>query len=224
MHLARHRLGGAADAGACRWRPRRHDPHQGQKTEIGNDRERRSGVQERVIRMKALEDETAEARLAAEEQRKAGMRQMADGFEAAVGGIIGIGVVLCHRAAGHRSDDDCHGDRDRQPVDDRGGSAEEAASNVSTVAAAAEELGSSVQEIGRQVAGSAELAQRAVHEADQTGTLVQELSSAVSRIGDVVGLISSIRRPDQSPRPQRHDRGSPRGRRRAGFRGRGLRV
>jgi methyl-accepting chemotaxis protein len=70
--------------------------------------------------------------------------------------------------------------------------AEEAASNVNTVAAAAEELGSSVQEIGRQVAGSAELAQRAVHEADQTGTLVQELSAAVSRIGDVVGLISNI--------------------------------
>lgn len=70
--------------------------------------------------------------------------------------------------------------------------AEEAASNVNTVAAAAEELGSSVQEIGRQVAGSAELAQRAVHEADQTGVLVQELSNAVSRIGDIVGMISTI--------------------------------
>ncbi|WP_279600800.1 HAMP domain-containing protein, partial [Methylobacterium sp. J-077] len=43
-----------------------------------------------LIRMKALEEETAEARLAAEEQRKAGMRQMADSFEQEVGGIIGM--------------------------------------------------------------------------------------------------------------------------------------
>ncbi|RUP22136.1 MAG: HAMP domain-containing protein [Methylobacterium sp.] len=70
--------------------------------------------------------------------------------------------------------------------------AHEAGRNVTTVAAAAEELGLSVQEIGRQVAGSADLARTAVMEADQTGALVQELSTAVTRIGDVVGLISSI--------------------------------
>ncbi|MGU3594170.1 methyl-accepting chemotaxis protein, partial [Methylobacterium brachiatum] len=61
-----------------------------------------------------------------------------------------------------------------------------------TVAARAEELGSSVQEIGRQVDGSASLAQRAVNEADQTAVLGQELSAAAARVGDVVGLISSI--------------------------------
>ena len=70
--------------------------------------------------------------------------------------------------------------------------AHEAGVNVTTVAAAAEELGLSVQEIGRQVAGSADLARTAVVEADQTGALVRELSDAVTRIGDVVGLISSI--------------------------------
>ncbi|MGG6712964.1 UNVERIFIED_CONTAM: methyl-accepting chemotaxis protein, partial [Salmonella enterica subsp. enterica serovar Weltevreden] len=69
---------------------------------------------------------------------------------------------------------------------------EEAASNVNTVAAAAEELGASVLEIGRQVDGSAALAKAAVAEADHTGALVRELSVAVSRIGDVVGLISTI--------------------------------
>ena len=45
--------------------------------------------------------------------------------------------------------------------------------NVQTVAAAAEELGASVQEIGRQVGGSADLARMAVAEADQTGALVR---------------------------------------------------
>ncbi len=70
--------------------------------------------------------------------------------------------------------------------------AEEAAANVNTVAAATEELSSSVQEIARQVSGSARLAQSAVSEADQTTHLVQALQATSTRIGDMVGLISTI--------------------------------
>ncbi|MGX7704461.1 methyl-accepting chemotaxis protein [Methylobacterium sp. Gmos1] len=71
-------------------------------------------------------------------------------------------------------------------------SARQTSANIGTVAAASEELGSSVHEIGRQVQGSASLAEAAVVEADSTQRLVQELSGAVSKIGDVVSLISSI--------------------------------
>ncbi|MGF3022210.1 methyl-accepting chemotaxis protein [Methylobacterium aquaticum] len=71
-------------------------------------------------------------------------------------------------------------------------SAMHTSTNIGTVAAASEELGSSVTEIGRQVQGSAALAEAAVVEADGTARLVQELSGAVSKIGDVVSLISSI--------------------------------
>ncbi|QRE72358.1 methyl-accepting chemotaxis protein [Methylobacterium aquaticum] len=70
--------------------------------------------------------------------------------------------------------------------------ATQTSTNIGTVAAASEELGSSVTEIGRQVQGSAALAEAAVVEADGTARLVQELSGAVSKIGDVVSLISSI--------------------------------
>jgi methyl-accepting chemotaxis protein len=71
-------------------------------------------------------------------------------------------------------------------------SATQTSTNIGTVAAASEELGGSVTEIGRQVQGSASLAEAAVVEADGTARLVQELSGAVSKIGDVVSLISSI--------------------------------
>jgi methyl-accepting chemotaxis protein len=145
-----------------------------------------------LIHTRQLEEETAQARLAAEEQRKAGMRQMADGFEAAVGGIIGMVSSSATELQATAQTMTATATETASQSTTVAAAAEEAASNVNTVAAAAEELGSSVQEIGRQVAGSAELAQRAVHEADQTGTLVQELSAAVSRIGDVVGLISNI--------------------------------
>ena len=145
-----------------------------------------------LINTRQLEAETAQARLAAEEQRKAGMRQMADGFEAAVGGIIGMVSSSATELQATAQTMTATATETASQSTTVAAAAEEAASNVNTVAAAAEELGSSVQEISRQVAGSAELAQLAVHEADQTGALVQELSAAVARIGDVVGLISSI--------------------------------
>ncbi|MCJ2062690.1 MCP four helix bundle domain-containing protein [Methylobacterium sp. J-088] len=167
-------------------------PYQGAKTEIGTIADAVQVFKVGLIRMKALEDETAQARLAAEEQRKTGMRQMADGFEAAVGGIIGMVSSSATELQATAQTMTATATETASQSTTVAAAAEEAASNVNTVAAAAEELGSSVQEISRQVAGSAELAQRAVHEADQTGSLVQELSAAVSRIGDVVGLISTI--------------------------------
>ena len=72
--------------------------------------------------------------------------------------------------------------------------AEEASANVRTVAAAADQLSASVKEISRQVAGSTEIAGRAVHTADETTERVRSLSEASQRIGDVVELISNIAR------------------------------
>ncbi|MEL6063786.1 MULTISPECIES: methyl-accepting chemotaxis protein [unclassified Methylobacterium] len=145
-----------------------------------------------LIRTHALEAETAEARLAAEAQRKAGMRQMADGFEQAVGGIIGLVSASATELQATAETMSATATQTADQSTTVAAAAEEASSNVNTVAAAAEELGSSVQEIGRQVHSSAELTRRAVGEVDRTGALVQELSAAVARIGDVVGLISSI--------------------------------
>jgi methyl-accepting chemotaxis protein len=145
-----------------------------------------------LIRTRALEAETAHARLAAEAQRKAGMRQMADGFEAAVGSIIGLVSASATTLQATAQTMTATATETASQSMTVAAAAEEASSNVNTVAAAAEELGSSVQEIGRQVSGSAELARLAVSEADQTGALVQELSTAVGRIGDVAGLIASI--------------------------------
>jgi methyl-accepting chemotaxis protein len=68
----------------------------------------------------------------------------------------------------------------------------QATANVQTVATAAEELSSSVSEIGRQVATSAQVARRAVGEAEQTNRTVQTLSVTADRITEIVNLISDI--------------------------------
>ena len=69
---------------------------------------------------------------------------------------------------------------------------EEASTNVQTVAVASEELASSVNEISRQVAHSATIAQKAVVEADRTNATVQSLFNDAASIGDVVKLINEI--------------------------------
>ncbi len=64
--------------------------------------------------------------------------------------------------------------------------------NTQMVAAATEELSSSILEIGRQVAQSTEIAHGAVSEADRTNALVLGLAEAANRIGDVIKLINNI--------------------------------
>ncbi|UHC19129.1 methyl-accepting chemotaxis protein [Methylobacterium currus] len=129
---------------------------------------------------------------AAGEARRRTMMALADGFEQAVGGIVGrvaSSATELEATAGQMSGTATETASQSAAV---AAAAEQAASNVGTVAAAAEELGASVAEIGRQVDGSAGLAKAAVAEADRTGARVRELSQTVSRIGDVAGLISSI--------------------------------
>jgi methyl-accepting chemotaxis protein len=53
-------------------------------------------------------------------------------------------------------------------------------------------MGSSVNEIGRQVQASARIASQAVEQAQQTNGRVGELAKAAARIGDVVELINMI--------------------------------
>jgi methyl-accepting chemotaxis protein len=70
--------------------------------------------------------------------------------------------------------------------------ATQASDNVEAVAAAAEEMTTSVNDIGRQVQDSARIAGTAVEQARKTDDRINELSQAASRIGDVINLITSI--------------------------------
>jgi methyl-accepting chemotaxis protein len=70
--------------------------------------------------------------------------------------------------------------------------AAEASGSVQAVAAAAEELAASINEISGQVSHAAAIAARAVNEAGQTTTRIAGLADASSRIGDIVNLIHVI--------------------------------
>ncbi len=70
--------------------------------------------------------------------------------------------------------------------------AEEASSNVQTVAASTEEMTSSIREIGVQVTHAANIAVGASEEVNRTSGEIRDLSDAASKIGEVVNLITDI--------------------------------
>ncbi len=68
----------------------------------------------------------------------------------------------------------------------------EASNSVGSVAAAAEELSASINDISQQAAHAAGIASRAVSQASETDSTVQGLAKSAARIGEVVGLINTI--------------------------------
>ena len=68
----------------------------------------------------------------------------------------------------------------------------EASSNVEMVAAAAEQLASSIREIGQQVSESTRISAEASEQADHTRESVVGLDQAARKVGEIVGLISDI--------------------------------
>jgi methyl-accepting chemotaxis protein len=125
-------------------------------------------------------------------QRKADMIRLADDFESAVGAIIetvSSASIKLETSAGALS---LTAESTQDLATMVAKASDEAYTNVGSVAAATEELSSSVNEIGRQVQESAQMAKAAVDQASRTNGRVSELSKAADRIGAVVELINSI--------------------------------
>jgi methyl-accepting chemotaxis protein len=149
-------------------------------------------IKSMVARKAGEEAALRQAADAAAAARQRTMMELADNFEAAVGGIVGLVSDAAIELQATAQTMTKTATETAAQSTNVAAAAEEAATNVQTVAAAAEELGSSVSEIGRQVTGSTNLAKAAVLDADQTTQLVQVLSQTSAKIGDMVGLIANI--------------------------------
>ena len=128
----------------------------------------------------------------AEQEKRRMLHQLADSFEASIKGVVdevtGAATSLRTTATSFSR----AADEATSQALTVAGASELAAINVNTVAAAAEELSASIQEISRQVGSAADFANQAVTQAHQTDSVVRSLAQAVDRIGTVVDLISDI--------------------------------
>jgi methyl-accepting chemotaxis protein len=167
-------------------------PGVGRGDEIGAMADSVRVFRDGLVRAATLEAEAAQVRAASEAQRKAAMSAMADGFEAAVGGVVRAVSAAAMELESTAARMSAAATETAEQSTAVAAAAEQAASNVNTVAAAAEELGTSVTEIGRQVQTAAGSADTAVSEAGKSSDLMRSLRESAARIGDVVGLISGI--------------------------------
>ena len=156
---------------------------------LGNAMQAFKGSMVEAERLRA-EQKDSEVRAAA--QRKADMQRLADDFQAAVGNIVDAVSTSSGELEKAASTLTRNAETTQKLSVAVASASEEASANVQSVASATEEMTGSVQEIARQVAESSRIAGEAVKQAEQTDARITELSSAASRIGDVVKLITAI--------------------------------
>ena len=164
----------------------------GRRDEVG-----RMAVAVQVFKDNALEiarlheERTATDARAAVERRQE-LTQLATDFQRSVEGVVDAVAASAGQMRGTAQALSATAEQTSRQAGAASTASETASSNVQMVAAAAEQLSASIAEILRQVSDSTTVADRAVADAHRTNASVQALSGAAHKIGEVVGLITSI--------------------------------
>lgn len=167
-------------------------PGIGRKDEIGLMAESVEHFRQQMVKVKELEARQEADKKRAEAERKAAMIQMADRFEEEIGDIVNTVAAVSTELEASARVMSTTANQTAVDATTVAAGAEEAAANVGTVASAAEELAASESEISRHVHKSSEVAGQARHQADRTRETVVKMVDAVSKISEVVRLISDI--------------------------------
>ena len=167
-------------------------PHTGLGTEVG-----RMARATEVFRIALEEREALEKERAAEDDRSRAARRrerlaLADNFAATVATVVEtVGSVAgTIGTVARRVDGIARGTSDR--AGSVAATAASASEDVGTVSAATEELSSAIDEIGRRMQQAGTVSTEAARRAERTNAIVQNLSDATSRIGEIVDLINAI--------------------------------
>jgi methyl-accepting chemotaxis protein len=167
-------------------------PYTANTDEIGEMAKAVDVFKQNLIEVENMRVEQERLKKESEEKQHQLILDMADNFEKSVMGIVtsvsGSATEL-HSAAQSLS---AMAEQTHRQAAAVAAASEEASANVQTVASAAEELSSSIQEITHRVEDSARVSAGAVDEATKVNNMVQGLAGAVSKIGEVVSLITDI--------------------------------
>ncbi len=167
-------------------------PGAGRRDEIGEMADAVEVFRSNAQEQKRLEQENRDAAARSDEEKRAAMRQLADGFEASVKSVVDSVSATAGTMQGTAQSMSAAADQTEEQARAAATASDEASGNVQTVASAAEELSASIEEIGRQVTRSSQTAGKAVDDARGTNGKVEGLVDAAQKIGEVVKLISDI--------------------------------
>ena len=166
-------------------------PGTGGHDEIGQMAAAVAVFRDNMLRAGALAvDKQAEQ--AARQARAVRLEGLLREFEASVGGLVGpLAAAATGLETTARSMSATAADTDGQAAR-AAGAAGDISHGVQAIAAVADQLAASIQEIGCQVAQSTTITGRAVVDARHTDRIVLALADGAQKIGQVVDLISSI--------------------------------
>ena len=167
-------------------------PCLGRRDEVGSMATAVQVFKQNALRVQAMEAAQTLSARKAEQDNRAAMQSIADGFETAVGKIIrtvSSASSDIEAAAGRLT---TTAETTQELSATVAAASEQSSSNVQSVAAASEQMASSVAEISRQVQQSHRIAEAAVAQAEQTNVRISELSQSASRIGEVVRMITAV--------------------------------
>jgi methyl-accepting chemotaxis protein len=167
-------------------------PARDQKDEIGVMAGAVQVFKDNMIETDRLRLQQEEDKKRAEAERRQAMLDLADKFEASVGGVVGAVTSAATELQATAQSLSATAEETNQQSSAVAAASEQMTQNVQTVSSATEELSSSIREIGNQVGESSRIVGSAVTQADDTTGKVKMLSDAAQKIGDVVTLINEI--------------------------------
>ena len=144
------------------------------------------------LEIRRLEAERTAAAENAEAVRRAAMRQLADGFERAVGGIVASVAAASREMQGAAQSLSAVAEQASRQATTVSGAAGHAAANVEAVASETGQLSNSIGAIARRLGRSTEMTALAVSEAGSTKSSADDLVRAVRQIRDILALIQDV--------------------------------
>jgi PAS domain S-box-containing protein len=128
----------------------------------------------------------------ADAERQSAVHEIADRFQVQIGDLLSQLVTGSGRLEDTAQSMEATAGETRDRAVTVDGAARQASTAVQTVASASEQLAASINEISSQVVQSAHITGKAVIDAKRTDLIVRALAEGADRIGQVVGLITSI--------------------------------
>jgi len=143
-------------------------------------------------RVRDLEIEQVALKQRSEAERRDAMRRVAGDFEATIGEIVKVVWSASSEIEDAAATLTTSAESTQGLSAGVAAASAQSSTNVTSAAAASEEMAASVNEIGRQVEDAQRIARSAVEQAERTNQRVATLSQAATRIGEVVKMINEV--------------------------------
>ena len=162
------------------------------KDEVGNIACATQVFKDNAIEKQRLEARQAENEKHISEEKRAAQLKMADDLETSVKSVIGNIASTANQMQSTADNMSRLATRSSDQSNEVASATEVASANVQTVAAASEELTSSIEAINRQVGTSRDVADQAKVTTQNATNTIQNLSQMAQKVGTVINLINDI--------------------------------